>query len=680
MRRIIHSDNFKLVADALLIVLAAFWTWFVSFSQVADLGSPLPFVGVVVAARLVIYMLMRLHRFSWVNVSRYDVFWLAASAVSGVPLILLLYQILPPPFTLRALERPYLVVLTEPALYMLLLCGARITVRALAGGRRQGNYKILIVGARDAGRSLAFQLQESNTRYDVIGFADDDPSLQNRRIRGLPVWGTIHQIPDIVRWKNVDEIVIAISSLEPDGLREILTICSHTHRQVRILPQLKEMIGGKGGPQSLREVRMEDLLPRPEVNLDRAELAAYLKGRRVLVTGGGGSIGGELCRQVLDAGAAELIVLGRGENSVFEMMAELAELNTGRKQSCTLIPVICDVRERSALNHIFELYRPQVVFHAAAHKHVPLMEQYPCEAVKNNVGGTLNLVQLSVQHDIERFVMVSTDKAVDPSSVMGATKRVCEMIVRGHAAKHGLNMVSVRFGNVLGSRGSVVPTMTRQIRNRLPVTITDPEMVRYFMTIPEAVQLVLKAGAKGGNGEVYMLEMGRPVRILDLAYDLIRLSGLVPEQDIPIHIIGRRPGEKIEEALFTESEGQDAARMGDFHVAPASEVRMDTLMSQLQRLQAAAHELDEAGVMEILRETVPNFHNDFNGAGTLGRSDASNKSEDKDVSNAIPKIALVKVDGKSSSVNANTPESEVEGKSLVAEHQPELLLETSEAA
>jgi FlaA1/EpsC-like NDP-sugar epimerase len=613
MRKFIYSDNFKLFADACLIIIAAFWTWFVAFSQVEAIGSPLPFVGVVVASRLAIYMAMRLQRFSWINVSRYEVFHLTVSALLGMPLILLLYQLLPEPFTLRALARPYLIVLTEPALYLLLLCGARIAARALAvEGRRSGwSHKILIVGARDAGRSLAFQLQESSTQFEVIGFVDDDTSLQKRRIRGLPVLGTRTDIPQVVVEKNVREIVIANPSLAHEELRELLEICSHTHLPVRILPPLKEMIGGQVSAQALREVRMEDLLPRPEVNLDRAALAAYLKGRRVLVTGGGGSIGGELCRQVLDADASELIVLGRGENSVFEMMAELNELNAGRENPCLLIPAICDVRDRAALNELFERYRPQVVFHAAAHKHVPLMEQHPCEAVKNNVGGTLNVVQLSCSHRVERFVMVSTDKAVDPSSVMGATKRIGEMIVRGHAVAYDMNMVSVRFGNVLGSRGSVVPTMTRQIRRRLPVTITDPAMVRYFMTIPEAVQLVLKAGAKGGDGGVYMLEMGRPVKILDLAYDLIRLSGLVPNQDIPIRIIGRRPGEKLEEALFTESENEGAAHLDEFHIAPATDVQLDVLLDQLDQLQSAARDLDVAGVRRRLYEIVPNFKSEF---------------------------------------------------------------------
>ena len=281
-------------------------------------------------------------------------------------------------------------------------------------------------------------------------------------------------------------------------------------------------------------------------------ICQYLCDRSVLVTGGGGSIGSELCRQVLRAGAKRLLVLGRGENSVFEIVQELAEYDG----DCEVVPIICDVRDREALGRIFVRHAPDVVFHAAAHKHVPLMEMYPAEAVKNNVMGTLNVVELAARHRAERLVLISTDKAVRPSSVMGATKRIGEMIVKAYAAAHGANMVSVRFGNVLGSRGSVVRVMQRQIERRLPVTVTDADMVRYFMTIPEAVQLVLQAGAVGGQGQVFVLEMGYPVRILDLARDLIRLSGLVPEQDIPIRIIGRRPGEKVKEEVFSKARGE----------------------------------------------------------------------------------------------------------------------------
>ena len=368
-------------------------------------------------------------------------------------------------------------------------------MRAASSGGR-GNRRVLLVGAGDAGHAIAFQIQESQADFDIIGFVDDANYKQGRRFRGLPVLGKINDIVRIAEARKVQEIIIAIPSLNPDELRQVLKACEPTGLPVRTLPPLRQIIGGKPDIGTLREVRMEDLLPRPEVDLDRAVLAGYLGGETVLVTGGGGSIGGELCRQVLAAGASRLLVLGRGENSVFEMEQELKEHNS----DCQIIPVICDVRDRKALEQVFQQNKINVVFHAAAHKHVPLMESYPSEAVKNNVIGTLNLVELAVQYKVAHFVMVSTDKAVEPTNVMGATKRIGELIVKGYATENETNMVCVRFGNVFGSRGSVVLTMRRQIQRGLPVTVTDPDMVRYFMTIPEAVQLILQAGSIGGCG------------------------------------------------------------------------------------------------------------------------------------------------------------------------------------
>jgi FlaA1/EpsC-like NDP-sugar epimerase len=287
-------------------------------------------------------------------------------------------------------------------------------------------------------------------------------------------------------------------------------------------------------------------------------------------------------------------------------MQELSELADG----CELVPVICDIQDRRALARVFELYSPDVVFHAAAHKHVPLMEQYPMEAVRNNVIGTLNVVQLSVDHFVSRFVLVSTDKAVEPRSVMGSTKRVAEMIVKGYAEAKSADMVSVRFGNVLGSRGSVIPIMTRQIRNGQPVTVTDPDMVRYFMTIPEAAQLILQAGAMGGRGEVFVLDMGYPVRIMDLAQDLIRLSGLVPNQDVRIHVTGRRPGEKLREDLLSKMETAGARREGQFYVVPPEPVALEALLGRISALRAAAAEGDGAQIVRILQSVIPAFQPD----------------------------------------------------------------------
>jgi len=529
----------------------------------------------------------------------------------GPPLIAFILAILPPPFTLRALVRPGLILLTEPAFYLLLFSAARITVRGMSQSshrHQEQAHRVLIVGAGAAGRALAFQIQEQEPNYQIVGLVDDDARKQGRSIRGLRILGSTAELPRIASDLKVEEIVIAIPTLKPECLREILAICEPTHLPVRLLPPLSELMGahlkGKVGRTSLREVRMEDLLPRAEVNLEPEIVSRYLEGSSVLVTGGGGSIGGELCRQMVAAGTRRLLVLGRGENSVFEMVQELEELNS----SCEIIPVICDVRDRPSLQRVFKRFTPEVVVHAAAHKHVPLMEQYPSEAIKNNVLGTLNMVELSLDHKVESFVMVSTDKAVDPCNMMGASKRVCEMIVKAYATQSGANMVSVRFGNVLGSRGSVVPTMRRQISRRLPVTITDPDMVRFFMTIPEAVQLILQAGALGGQGEVFVLDMGRPVKILDLAYDLIRLSGLVPNQDIPIRIIGRRPGEKMHEDILTSAEASGAKKHGPFYMATSRHVVLAELLEQIEILRVASQQGDDATIVSTIQKLIPEFY------------------------------------------------------------------------
>lgn len=637
LRNLVHfalrfpaPDALKMAADLLLILVAAAWTWLATFGQVAHPGSPAPFIIVVLCARLIIYCALRLHRTSWLHVSRFEAIWLGVSAVLGPPLIAFIYYILPSPFTLRDLVRPDLILATEPAFYLLLLGGARVTARAVAlSGLQEPGRRLLIIGAGVTGRALAFQIQEAHTRYSMVGFLDDDERQQGRRVRGLPILGKVSDLTRVVGTHQVQEIAIAMPSLEPARLRQLLAECERVHVPIRILPPLSEILGGQADLKALREVRMEDLLPRPEVAIDQTAIRTYLNGRTVLVTGGGGSIGRELCSQVLLAGASRLLVLGRGENSVFEAIQELADLDSKSE----LIPVICDVRDRPALDRILRDYKPHVVFHAAAHKHVPLMEQYPCEAVKNNVLGTLNAVQLSVQHRVERFVLVSTDKAVDPSSVMGATKRLGEMIVNAYAARGDADMVSVRFGNVLGSRGSVVPTMTRQILGGQPVTVTDPDMVRYFMTIPEAVQLILQAGAIGGRGEVFVLDMGRPVRILDLARDLIRLAGLVPEQDIPIHIVGRRPGEKVKEDLLTALESKTVEKNGPFYMAPAQAIEFATVMGQVEKLRKASEGGRSDEITSLLQSLLPAFRsqgsNGLSPNGTQHRETAADTDGQK---------------------------------------------------
>ncbi len=606
--RLPRLEVLKPILDFLLIAVASAWAWVVCYGQVAHPGSAWPFIASVLVARALIYFALRLHRTSWLHVSRFEILWLVLSALIGPPIIAFVLWILPDPFTLNRLSRPEIILSTEASFYLLLLFGVRITARALAHSKRPHNLRrILIVGAGNAGRSLAYQLQETANNYQAVGFLDDSGYKQKRTYRGLKVLGRTDDLADVVRVTEVQEVVIAITALAPARLREILAVCETCQAHVRILPPLSEMMGGRPDLKAVRDVRMEDLLPRPEVEFDLAAISAYMAGRTVLVTGGGGSIGSELCRQALAAGAKRLLVLGRGENSVFEVLQELSELKNLGHSECDLVPIICDVRDKLALERLFERYGPEVVFHAAAHKHVPLMEQYPSEAVKNNVLGTLNVVELAARGHVKRLVLVSTDKAVAPTSVMGATKRITEMIIQSHRAKKDFNIVCVRFGNVLGSRGSVVPTMTRQIRRGLPVTVTDPEMVRFFMTIPEAVQLILQAGAVGGRGEVFVLDMGHAVKILDLAHDLIRLHGMVPGQDIPVHIIGKRPGEKMYEELLTGHELVSAEKRGPFFVAATQPIDREVFMQQVRTLIEAGQNGEDDAVKRLLCQIVPEF-------------------------------------------------------------------------
>ncbi len=452
-----------------------------------------------------------------------------------------------------------------------------------ASGQR--GKRVLIVGAGDAGSMLVREFErQPHLGVHVVGLVDDDVTKINRELGGVRVLGRRRDIPDIVKRYGVERIIIAMPSAGADVIRETMAICRQTDAELKTLPPVGELVAGQVRAQDVRDVRIEDLLRREPVATDLTAISGYLRGKRVLVTGAGGSIGSELCRQVCAFEPELLVLLDHSENAVFEIDAELRE----RCPGAALAPVIADIRHRAKMDQVCRRYRPHVVFHAAAHKHVPLMEVNPDEAIANNVLGTRNVAEAAARWGAERFVMVSTDKAVNPGNVMGATKRMAELVVQAMQAAHndaaangaaadgpgpgrengaaadgaaadgavpgGTRFVSVRFGNVLGSRGSVIPMFQRQIEQGGPVTVTHPDMTRYFMTIPEAVQLILQAAAIGRGGEVFLLDMGEPVRIADLAHDLIRLSGLVPGKDIEIVYTGVRPGEKLFEELINDGE------------------------------------------------------------------------------------------------------------------------------
>lgn len=481
---------------------------------------------------------------------------------------------------------------------------SRLCIRMLRNFRRRtpGDYsRVLIIGAGDAGAMIAREIEKCyyNTK-EIIGFIDDDHYKQQKMIYGVRVVGNCQDIRRIVIEQRINEIIIAMPSIPGTIVRKIVSECKQTSSSVRILPGIYELIDGKVTIQQLRDIDVEDLLRREPVQLDLNEIAGYISGKRVLVTGAGGSIGSELCRQLAKLAPEKLILLGRGENSIYEIHGELGTSFS----ELEAIPVIADIRDRERVNAIFTQHKPQVVFHAAAHKHVPLMEMQPGEAISNNVFGTKRVAEAAERVGAEVFVMISTDKAVNPTSVMGATKRVAELVIQSMSKVSSTKFVVVRFGNVLGSRGSVIPLFKKQIASGGPITITHPEMKRYFMTIPEASQLVLQAGAMAKGGEVFVLDMGQPVKIVDLARDLIELSGLVPHLDIKIKYTGTRPGEKLFEELLTAEEGTNATQHEKIFAAKIKDVDEEKLQQELMRLQQAIYDGD---VLDSMKKLVPSY-------------------------------------------------------------------------
>ena len=415
----------------------------------------------------------------------------------------------------------------------------------------ENKKKVLIIGAGVAGGVVADVLrQRANSDWEPVGFMDDDPQKQNLILHDLPVLGNRHRISAIVQEIGVQQIIIAMPSVLGEVVRQIVEICHGTKAQLKILPGIYDLITGKIKISNIREIELEDLLGRQPVSLNIEEIAGYLKDRVVLITGAGGSIGSELCRQLTVFRPRLLVLLGHGENSIYNIERELQE----KYPVLALAVEIVDIRDEQQISRIFSRYRPAVVFHAAAHKHVPLMEKNAEEAVKNNIIGTKTVAEAAHLVKAEIFVLISTDKAVNPTSIMGATKRAAEMIIQWMNGYSTTKFVAVRFGNVLGSRGSVIPLFKKQIASGGPVTVTHPTMERYFMTIPEAVQLVIQAGALANGGETFILDMGKPVSIVELAKNLIRLSGYEPERDIAIEYTGIRPGEKYSERLYSDQE------------------------------------------------------------------------------------------------------------------------------
>ncbi|MDG5467677.1 nucleoside-diphosphate sugar epimerase/dehydratase [Deltaproteobacteria bacterium IMCC39524] len=560
----------------------------------------------VIVIKLVVLWKFDAFRGWWRYVSMPDLVKIFQANVLA-SLVLLLYAFI----TYRATNIPRTVVLLDWLICFTFSGGIRFLVRAFRENyfRPQtrdhvSGKRILIVGAGSAGQSIAREVR-SNPRLNMslVGFVDDDPLKKGQNFQGIRVLGRQENLAEICHARSVDQVIIAIPSATGAQLRSIVKSCEECLTTFKTLPGVEAMIDGTASVNNIRDVELEDLLGRDPVRLETARIASYLKGQRVLVTGAAGSIGSELCRQIIKFSPAKLILFENSETPLFHIDNELRQLET----EVAIFPIVGDVRNRSRVNAIFDEFMPDVVFHAAAYKHVPLMEVNPAEAVNNNVRGTKRVADAAHAFGVKHFVMVSTDKAVNPTNVMGATKRAAEMYVQSLSQRSKTHFVTVRFGNVLGSNGSVIPTFKEQIAKGGPVTVTHRDVTRYFMTIPEAGQLVLQAGSMGVGGEIFLLNMGAPVKILSLAEELIRLSGLKPYEDIEIVFSGLRPGEKLYEELLLAGEGVVGTSHEKICVARAEVQESVVPLEQLEHLFVAAKAIELKKVVLLLQQIVPEF-------------------------------------------------------------------------
>ena len=515
---------------------------------------------------------------------------------------------------------------------ILIICftgGLRLTYRICRRMKTRlkvnlGDTKVLIIGGGSSGEMVVNELKENPQLGKVpIGIIDDDANKIGRSIHNVKILGRTNEIDKIVKKYQVDEIILAIASISSSRKKEIIEICKETKCKLKTIPGIYEIIDGKVDIKKIRDVEIEDLLGREPIKVNLNEISEYIANKVILVTGGGGSIGSELCRQIASFNPKHLIILDNYENNAYAIQQELKRKY---KNDLNLSTIIASVREDVRLEEIFKMYRPEVVFHAAAHKHVPLMEDSPSEAIKNNIFGTLNVAKLSDKYKVKRFVLISTDKAVNPTNIMGATKRAAEMIIQMMNNKSKSEFVAVRFGNVLGSNGSVIPLFKKQIEEGGPVTITHPEIIRYFMTIPEAVQLVIQAGAMAKGGEIFVLDMGEPVKIVDLAKNLITLSGLEPDVDIKIEYTGLRPGEKLYEELLMSEEGLSKTNNKKIFIGSPINIDGNKIEKHLEMLKRVV-DIEAVDLIEsLMREFVPTYirPEDVNGRENIDEVAISN--------------------------------------------------------
>lgn len=560
-------------------------------------------MAIIIFIKLAVYYFFKLYKSLWEYASIDELLEVVeASIIANILTSVYMY--------FAKVNMPRSIYIMVPIIDMFYVGGVRFVYRAIRRikfgiSSSKNNYKkILIVGAGDAGAMVIKELRNHYTlNSQPVAIVDDDPKKRRKSINGVPVVGNRNDIEKVCKEYGIDEIIIAMPSASKKDISNIVDICNKTKVKTKILPGVYEIIDGKVSINKIRDVEIEDLLGREEIYLNMEDICEYIKDKTVLITGGGGSIGSELCRQVAKFNPKKLIILDIYENNVYDIQNELLS----KYDNLCLKVIIASIRDKKRIEDIFAEENIDVVFHAAAHKHVPLMEENPAEAIKNNVFGTLNVVENAGKYGVGKFVLISTDKAVNPTNVMGATKRIAEMIIQMANSFNDTEYVAVRFGNVLGSNGSVIPLFKKQIAAGGPVTVTHPDVIRYFMTIPEACQLVLQAGAMAKGGEIFILDMGEPVKIMDLAKDLIRLSGFEPEVDIPITITGLRPGEKLYEELLVNKDKVETTSHHKIYIEKPLVYDFNKIKDTLYKLQQVIDYADECTIKKLLTEIVPNY-------------------------------------------------------------------------
>lgn len=564
------------------------------------------FLPCVVVTSLIVYIIAKLYRSIWRFAGANEVVRTSIAYIIIIPLIILEYNLI-------GFRIPRSVMILGIFLSYVFCIGIRLSYRLvrllfrnlkLNNMASKGNCEnIMIIGGGSAGRQLVHEYKMSSHINGVVKcIIDDNPQKLKKNIEGVPIVGGRETIPDNANRYNINKIIVAIPAVSSADKKSILDICKETGCKIQITPGIYEIVNGDVNISQLRDVEINDLLGRDEVKVDNSQIKASIEGKVVLVTGGGGSIGSELCRQIASSNPKQLIIFDIYENNAYAIEQELIRDYPG----LNLVTLIGSVRNTNRVNYILKKYKPYGIFHAAAHKHVPLMETSPNEAVKNNVLGTLKMATAAGENGVKRFVLISTDKAVNPTNVMGATKRICEMIVQMMNRKYDTEYVAVRFGNVLGSNGSVIPLFKKQIAEGGPVTVTDRNIIRYFMTIPEAVSLVLQAAYYAKGGEIFVLDMGEPVRIDDMARNLIKLSGFEPDVDIEIEYTGLRPGEKLYEELLMDEEGMQDTENKLIHIGKPIEMDDDKFCEQLERLRVwATDEKDD--IRPLIKEVVVTY-------------------------------------------------------------------------